>query len=306
MKLLQFYTICDNIIKLLEFLRSFNVINNNFKCPKCNSVMVFNEHKNLFRCRKQYSELNNNNKPVTINCDTSVSPFKDSWFTKMKFSIQKACKLIATCLCIQSPRNSFAQKEFNLSKPTIVKCYKKVRSVIEMWWIKGKTRKIGGHNKIIEVDEAVFGFRKMFRGRRSRNLWVVGGVERGSSKAFLVVIPNRKRDTLVNVIKRYVRKGSIIITDCWRGYHRLEAEGYRHKKVNHSKNFVNPDDGSYTQNVERMWRDVREWLPRYGYRTKSLQSYLYFYLFHREIEYDDLIPTFFTIIGKASPFNNQK
>ena len=33
---------------------------------------------------------------------------------------------------------------------------------------------------------------------------------------------------------------------------------YAHSTVNHRMNFVNPQDGTHTQKVERMWRDLKD------------------------------------------------
>lgn len=52
--------------------------------------------------------------------------------------------------------------------------------------------------------------------------------------------------------------GTRIITDGWSSYKALgKNPNYTHASVNHSYNFVSPDDPTvHTQNIERMWRSV--------------------------------------------------
>ena len=46
--------------------------------------------------------------------------------------------------------------------------------------------------------------------------WVFGGIERGLKNAFMVVVPDRTKNTLIPVIHKYIRTGSIIMSDEWR------------------------------------------------------------------------------------------
>ena len=49
----------------------------------------------------------------------------------------------------------------------------------------------------------------------------------------------------------------------WSGYTNIATKGYIHKTVNHSKNFVNPVDGTHTQKIERFWRGLKDVRRRY-------------------------------------------
>ena len=51
--------------------------------------------------------------------------------------------------------------------------------------------------------------------------WVFGGVERDSTRCFLIPVGDRKASTLIPIIKKYIADGSIIISDCWRAYNIL-------------------------------------------------------------------------------------
>lgn len=52
----------------------------------------------------------------------------------------------------------------------------------------------------------------------------------------------------------------------WRGYLNLENLGYEHHTINHSENFVNPNNlNTHTQNIESKWSKIkRDMRRRYG------------------------------------------
>lgn len=60
---------------------------------------------------------------------------------------------------------------------------------------------------------------------------------------FIVPVPERTKETLINVIKEWIMPGTIIISDCWKAYKCLENEDFKHYTVNHKLNFVDPDTG---------------------------------------------------------------
>lgn len=106
---------------------------------------------------------------------------------------------------------------------------------------------------IVEIDESKFGKRKDNRGHQVEGVWIVGEVERTEErKLFLTTVPDRSAETLLAVIKKFLRSGSIIHTDCWAAYNRLaEQEDYElvHRTVNHSEGFIAPD-GTHTNTIE--------------------------------------------------------
>ena len=92
--------------------------------------------------------------------------------------------------------------------------------------------------------------------------WVFGALETlpdGRRDFRMVPVSRRDRATLRPLITRLIAPGTTIISDEWGAYRGLEGWGmdYTHLTVNHSENFVNPNNGAHTQNVERAWRDLR-------------------------------------------------
>lgn len=74
--------------------------------------------------------------------------------------------------------------------------------------------------------------------------WIFGGFERESGRMFIVPVPERSKECLLNVIKEWIMPGTTIISDCWKAYNCLENEDFVHYTVNHSLNFVDPDTGT--------------------------------------------------------------
>lgn len=64
---------------------------------------------------------------------------------------------------------------------------------------------------------------------------------------FIVPVPDRSQDTLINVIKEWILPGTIIMSDCWKAYKGLKNKNFQHYTVNHSLNFVDPDTGTKFQ-----------------------------------------------------------
>ena len=101
-------------------------------------------------------------------------------------------------------------------------------------YLEGCSEKIGGRNKIVEIDESKFGRRKYHRGHPVKGKWVFGGVERESGRTFLVPVPDINADTLTNVISDWIEPGTTLISDCWAVYRYIGSLGYTHCTVNQS------------------------------------------------------------------------
>lgn len=116
-------------------------------------------------------------------------------------------------------------------------------------------------------------------------------------------VPNRSTEILLPIIRKYVIAGSIIHTDKWRAYDALQNENYIHQTVNHSANFIDPETDIHTQNIERLWRDMRESIPRYGTRDYHFTNYLAEFLFKRIHNFDKRIEALFEIMSSIYPLD---
>ena len=74
--------------------------------------------------------------------------------------------------------------------------------------------------------------------------WVFGLKNESDCRFFYVL--RRDRATLLPIIQRECQDGSVIHSDEWPAYGCLNDIGYRHKTVNHQRNYVDSDSGAHT------------------------------------------------------------
>ena len=146
----------------------------------------------------------------------------------------------------------FLKSELNMQNDAITNIVKRCREICHTV-VMMNSEMIGGENVNVEIDESKIGKRKYNRGKRVEGQWVFGGCETtNSNKIFVVPVQDRSKETLQREIKKWIKPGSVIVSDCWKGYIGLEDIGYTHKTVNHSIEFKN-DEGYYTNTIEGSW-----------------------------------------------------
>ena len=88
----------------------------------------------------------------------------------------------------------------------------------------------------VKIDESKFGKCKYYRGHRVEGQWVFGGHEKyNKRKVFMNPVKDRKQNTLIPLIQKWIHPDNIIHSDCWKSYNKLAKLGYTHVTVNHSK-----------------------------------------------------------------------
>jgi transposase-like protein len=145
-------------------------------------------------------------------------------------------------------------------------------------FLEGRSVKIGGPNKTVEIDESKFGGRKYHRGHPVKGQWVFGGVERESGATFLVPVKDRTADTLMAVLRDWVEPGTRVISDGWSAYKDLGSMGFTPQTVNHSIHFVDPNTGTHTNTIKGMWHQVKVFLGHYN-KCEDYQYHLAHFMF---------------------------
>ncbi|XP_035901823.1 uncharacterized protein LOC118507446 [Anopheles stephensi] len=169
-----------------------------------------------------------------------------------------------------------AGAECPAGKAAVLRWYEVLRG-ISSEYIEQRHSTIGGSGLTVEIDESVVTKRKYNRGRMADNnqVWLIGGICWETRDIFLELVQKRDATTLHSIIMRHVAPGSTILTDGWRAYNGLENNGYTHAMVNHSENFVHPNDPFvHTQSIENLWRWIKPFLRSKGTHRGSLIHYL--------------------------------
>lgn len=269
-------------------------------CPKCLQPCSFREDQHLWSCKtstiiphtkkRRYCSYSVSDYKGTFLDRTHIPPWKLILFVNHFLSHLWDHKTVIDCLQF-STKSSVDWRSF-------------CSEVCEDWF--SNQEPIGGPGIEVEIDETLIVKRKYERGRILSQIWLFGGIERISKKRFVVALTGdvgerRDRATLVPLIHKYIREGSVIFSDCWGAYNNLHQQGYTHFTINHSENFVDQNDSNiHTQNIERLWRDIKEWIKRPGIRAKYLHQYLARYLFLTEYK-ENPLHYFFIQAGKLYP-----
>lgn len=86
----------------------------------------------------------------------------------------------------------------------------------------------------------------------------------------LELVQNRNQETLKAIIEKHVKKGNIIISDSWAGYHFLDSidSGYTRHIYNHGHgNFGHGIDS--TSRIESIWAEIKALIKKFYYKIPS-------------------------------------
>ncbi|KAG0972494.1 hypothetical protein G6F29_013453 [Rhizopus arrhizus] len=194
---------------------------------------------------------------MTADCTINRISYLDGSFFQGRKSIIHQTLLVVYLFLLQVPNGTISTMT-GLSLPTVRNIIKDIYQVMEAD-LRIEDVQIGGVNSdgqpiVVEIDESKFGKRKYNKGKRVDGVWVVGGVERTPErKVFLLTVPNRNQNTLKLIIDTFVKDGSHVMVDCWKGYKGIDSDPSRNlivETVNHSKTFRDPKTGACTNTIE--------------------------------------------------------
>ena len=244
--------------KILLFLQINRLIPQEIICPKCQTV-------------KNVTNISNSRCNVRINntkCNYGASIFKNTFFENAKIDIKKIIMLLYEW-GFDTPME-FAEWKYKINQSTVSRWFKVFRNLAMDLYDFNLNNPIGGPNIIIQIDECCITKNKYRQGRiLSYQKWIFGGVMHGdNSKFFFEYVQRRDENTLLEIIRRKILPGSIIMSDMWGGYRNLERyleeNNYLHLQVNHRENFINPITGANTQSIEAFWSIIKKNLRKRG------------------------------------------
>jgi len=107
-----------------------------------------------------------------------------------------------------------------------------------------------------------------------------------SGDVVIRMLEDVKQVTIKPLIEKFIKPGTLVYTDEYAIYHRLEEWGYGHKSVCHgSGEYARDEDGDgfhevHVNTMEGFWSLLRSWLrPHRGISQEKIPLYLGFFEF---------------------------
>lgn len=290
-------------------------------------VLTFRVNKQQFyyRCRTPSSPR--------LHHDRQESITKGSMFYRKKADINRV--YVALLEYFKKASIISIVNSVRISRPTVAQIAVDAQMLMHSDFVRYfGDYKLGDDERCdhIQIDESKFGKRKYNRGSRREGVWVFGMVEAlrtgitytytdpstgitqtrekyTTGRRMLCTVPNRTSATLLPILYRFCKRGSVIRSDGWRAYAALHPNDVRlqnnvfasanyspdqfffsrHEVVNHSVGFATRDQvrGNHTEglintnSIEGLWREVKAFVqPRHrtvAHCPSRLLEYLWRY-----------------------------
>ena len=193
---------------------------------------------------------------------------------KSRISAFKQGKLLEFFVAEVTARN--AAKILGVNTKTAAYFYLRLRKIIFECTSCERIRFLEGK---IELDESYFGGkRKGKRGRGAAGKTPVFGLLKRGGKVYAEVIKDTKSKSLIPIIKDKICPQSIVYTDTYSSYNALTAEGFKHHRINHNKEFA--IKSNHINGIENFWNQAKRHLRKFNGIPKEN-----FYLYLRECEW---------------------
>ena len=238
-------------------------------CVTCGSITRLSSNGKSFVCRRSFNGR---------KCKTNIALFYHSIFYSTNFT------LTDYFYCLNEWRKDvlpiIVAGDLECDTTTVSRLYAEFRKIF-LFKIKDEIPEIiGGVGKVVEFDETLLVKRKYNRGRVLANQkWVVCGAERGNRENYFVeFVPHRSRRYLLPLMQRRIERYSTVITDDWGAYRNLERTcsgmNWNHLIVNHSRNYVNPENGAHTNTAEAVNSVIKRVLRKSGTNNGNIDKLL--------------------------------
>lgn len=109
---------------------------------------------------------------------------------------------------------------------------------------------------------------KRARDVRKEHKVLVFGILQRQGDVYAHIITKADKRTLVPIVRLVVEQGASVYTDKWRGFSELGLDGYTHKSVNHSLEYV-ARDGSHINGIEAFWSFAKRRIAQFNGIAKT-------------------------------------
>lgn len=228
-----------------------------FRCPKCGDHKSWHVRRDYRVCKECRYEWNPKSLPFRLT--------KNQW------------KQVLGWFMLGLSSNQISEQS-GITKLRILRALTYTRNVM----IQDVPEVFSG---IVEVDETYIGGQWKNKRKSER----VKGTKRGrgtskqpvfgiycrDGKVWAEIVDDVEAETLQPLIKKRVKKGSVINSDTWRGYTGIAAYGYVHRLVKHNEGEYSNSKGTHINGLEGFWGYLKRRLAaKGGIRRERLSLYL--------------------------------
>lgn len=260
---------CSTYDTTIEFLRDKRILRRDIpKCPLSNceremrAVRCGNGDTLLWRCPKHKG------RKISLKDGSFLEKSKISYKDFILLTYLWACETqLKTCITMM-----------DISEPCIIQWFNYLREVCSARLINNPL-KFGGPGIVVQVCELAIAKRKYNRSHYVQERWIFGIYDTTTKLGYLEFVSDRSADTLLPRIRQRIKPGSTIQSGNWEAYDRISQidvnPAYLHQKVDHGRNFVDPNTQTHTNYVECMWKNANsKFKCMHGVHLSMASSYV--------------------------------
>lgn len=229
------------------------------RCPKCDKSSPLHSYKiprQLF-CRSCQSVISI---MAGTAFENSIIPAK-TWFYLLLLIANRTTGI----------SSNFVMRHFNF---TLKASYRVLAAIRMHIACLGKLRSFGTHGSHVQIDETWLPWVKKSGAPSGSGAIIFGLLDVRGVQTW--IIPDRRRETLIPIIAKFVAPGATVITDQHKGYDRLSQLGFQHIRLNHSKaEWVNAE-GYSMLGIEGYWANLKYYMRSHNRNPdeSNLKGYL--------------------------------
>jgi transposase-like protein len=217
------------------------------RCPICGTVKVKHLDKaRLYNCSNDHARRKFSLKVGTVMEDSPIG--LDKW--------------LPAIWLLSSAKNGISSYELSRSLGVTQKSAWFMLHRIRLAMKNRSLLKSGNTGGVTEIDETFIGgkpknmhiakrLKAQKDGQHTDKPAVMGMLDRETRQVRAKVIPNVKREVLMNEILKNVTLCTTVYTDAYKGYNGLEAFDFIHDTVAHMNEYVRGE--VHTQGIENFW-----------------------------------------------------
>ena len=257
------------------------------RCPSCESTRPYGLREGRWRCRRRACSYTFGVRTGTWAGLSRVPDVTWLWLVKL-FELE----LTARQAAIQT----------GVSYPTAHKAFLLLRRAILAESEPALFR------QDVEADESYFGPRRpkrsrgdpRNRGRSTPHKTPVFGILERQGQVQVSVVRDCSMETIRDHTLRWVKRGTLVYTDRWKGYDTLAFCGYRHLRLDHSRHFARGK--VHINGLEGFWSYAKgKFIKHHGVSPEKFPLYLYEWQYRYNHRDQDLFALFLAQSLKLLP-----